>query len=575
MSSEGQEALQEARIELQKLKLRERKLAEENRVILSTISAISKAGNISEIFSSLEYVLKKYIKFDDFIVVSRVGNDGAFKTLLTNNKVFEQMNWNDCGKLSRVINGECAILFEPKSLGEFNSLHPIVLDQINSVLITGLDSGLTQSVIIFIHSNTKHFSIETKATLNRFRPLIERAVFDIENKEKLEATVRERTAELVNARKEAEEANKAKSEFLAMMSHELRTPLNAIIGLIDTLKSTELTEEQQSILLNMSTSSELLLAIISDVLDFSKIESGCFSLAPQWNNVRDTVTFVLSEQRKAADSKGLALTVTTDIPEDELHYIDQSRLAQILFNLIGNAIKFTQRGHVHVSIKYQQSSFYITVEDSGIGISAQQLSSLFSPFVQADSTITRRFGGTGLGLAITKRLVELMRGRIFVNSELGQGSKFEVQLPVSTRVVCDKTNRQNELQIQEEPRSRYSVLVVEDNPTNQMVIKLILTRQGHEVFIASNGAEAIGFIEQGSDAIDIILMDVSMPVMDGLTTTKYMRDANIQTPIVALTAHTSVEDRFSCLDVGMNDFVTKPVRTKEITEAIDRLMLEV
>ncbi|MDN2668771.1 ATP-binding protein [Vibrio sp. 14N.309.X.WAT.E.F5] len=575
MSSEGQEALQEARIELQKLKLRERKLAEENRVILSTISAISKAGNISEIFSSLEYVLKKYIKFDDFIVVSRVGNDGAFKTLLTNNKVFEQMNWNDCGKLSRVINGECAILFEPKSLGEFNSLHPIVLDQINSVLITGLDSGLTQSVIIFIHSNTKHFSIETKATLNRFRPLIERAVFDIENKEKLEATVRERTAELVNARKEAEEANKAKSEFLAMMSHELRTPLNAIIGLIDTLKSTELTEEQQSILLNMSTSSELLLAIISDVLDFSKIESGCFSLAPQWNNVRDTVTFVLSEQRKAADSKGLALTVTTDIPEDELHYIDQSRLAQILFNLIGNAIKFTERGHVHVSIKYQQSSFYITVEDSGIGISAQQLSSLFSPFVQADSTITRRFGGTGLGLAITKRLVELMRGRIFVNSELGQGSKFEVQLPVSTRVVCNKTNRQNELQIQEEPRSRYSVLVVEDNPTNQMVIKLILTRQGHEVFIASNGAEAISFIEQGSDAIDIILMDVSMPVMDGLTTTKYMRDANIQTPIVALTAHTSVEDRFSCLDVGMNDFVTKPVRTKEITEAIDRLMLEV
>lgn len=575
MISEGQEALQEARIELQKLKLRERKLAEENRVILSTISAISKAGNISEIFSSLEFVLKKYIKFDDFIVVSRIGDNGTFKTLLTNNKVFEQIKWNDCGKLSRVINGECAILFEPKSLGEFNSLHPIVLDQINSVLITGIDSGLTQSVIIFIHSNTKHFSIETKATLNRFRPLIERAVFDIENKEKLEATVRERTIELVNARKEAEEANKAKSEFLAMMSHELRTPLNAIIGLIDTLKSTALTQDQQSILLNMSTSSELLLAIISDVLDFSKIESGCFSLAPQWNNVRDTVTFVLSEQRKAADSKGLALTVTTDIPEDELHYIDQSRLAQILFNLIGNAIKFTERGHVHVSIKYQQSSFYITVEDSGIGISAQQLSSLFSPFVQADSTITRRFGGTGLGLAITKRLVELMRGRIFVNSELGQGSKFEVQLPVSTRVVCDKTSTQNALQVQEEPRSRYSVLVVEDNPTNQMVIKLILTRQGHEVFIASNGEEAIGFIERDCNSIDIILMDVSMPVMDGLTTTKYMREANIQTPIVALTAHTSVEDRFSCLDVGMNDFVTKPVRTKEITEAIDRLMLEV
>ena len=573
MSSEGREALQEARIELQKLKARERKLADENRVILSTISAISKASNISEIFSSLEFVLKKYIKFDDFVVVSRVGNKGSFKTLLTNNKVFEQMTWTDCGKLSRVINGECAILFEPKSLGEFNSLHPIVLDQINSVLITGIDSGLTQSVIIFIHSNTKHFSIETKATLNRFRPLIERAVFDIESKEKLEATVRERTAELVTARKDAERANKAKSEFLAMMSHELRTPLNAIIGLIDTLKSTSLNEEQQSILLNMSASSELLLAIISDVLDFSKIESGCFSLAPQWSNVRDTVTFVLSEQKKTADDKGLALTITSNIPEGELHYIDPSRLAQILFNLIGNAIKFTERGHVHVSIKYQQSSFYITVEDTGIGISSQQISSLFSPFVQADSTITRRFGGTGLGLAITKRLVELMRGRISVESELGKGSKFEVQLPVLTRVTNNIHNEENERS--RELRTRYSVLVVEDNPTNQMVIKLILTRQGHEVFIASNGEEAIGFVERANDSIDIILMDVSMPVMDGLTTTKYMRDANINTPIVALTAHTSIEDKCSCLDVGMNDFVTKPVRTKEITEAIDRLMLEV
>ena len=572
MSSEGQEELQEARIELQKLKSRERKLAEENRVILSTISAISKARNIAEIFSSIEFVLKKYIKFDDFIVISRVGNEGKFKTLLTNNRVFGKIKWSDSGKLSRVINGECVILFEPKSLGEFNSLHPIILDQINSVLITGIDSGLTQSVIIFVHSNTKHFDIETKATLSRFRPLIERAVFDIENKEKLEATVRKRTAELVTARKEAERANKAKSEFLAMMSHELRTPLNAVIGLIDTLKSTQLDEEQQSILLNMSTSSELLLAIISDVLDFSKIESGSFSLAPQWSDIRDAVTFVLSEQKKTADNKGLELTSTSYIPEGELHYTDPTRLIQILFNLIGNAIKFTEYGHVHVSIDYQQSSFDITVEDTGIGISSQQISSLFSPFVQADSTITRRFGGTGLGLAITKRLVELMGGRISVESKLGKGSKFKVHLPVLTRAMnkqdCTKANKRSR-----KLRSRYAVLVVEDNPTNQMVIKLILTRQGHEVFIASNGEEALNFIEKDNDRIDIILMDVSMPVMDGLTTTKYIRDANIETPIVALTAHTSIEDRYSCLNVGMNDFVTKPVRTKEITEAINRLML--
>ncbi|WP_261904061.1 ATP-binding protein [Vibrio fortis] len=574
MGTDNQEALQEALVQLERAKSRERSLAEENRVILSTISEISKANSISDIFSSLELVLKKYIKFDDFIVISRVNNQDSFKTLLANNRAYENIQWQDSGKLSRVINGECTILFEPRSLPEFSSLNSILLDQINSVLMTGIDTGLTQSVIVFIHSNTKHFSVETKATLNRFRPLIERAVFDIENKEKLEATVRERTAELISARKEEERANKAKSEFLAMMSHELRTPLNAIIGLIETLKCSDLTNEQRSIIQSMGTSSELLLAIISDVLDFSKIESGCFSLAPQWNNVRDTVTFVLSEQTKIADAKGLTLNLTCEMPEHELHYIDQTRLAQILFNLVGNAIKFTERGEVNIGIHYQQSAFHISVEDTGIGMNPQQLASLFSPFVQADSTITRRFGGTGLGLAITKRLVELMDGRIEVTSELNKGSCFKVQLPVLSRLNKDAQLKEVCNAASQPLRAQYSVLIVEDNPTNQMVIQLILSRQGHKVFITSNGKEAINFIQSDKAPIDIILMDVSMPVMDGLTTTKVMRQNNIDIPIVALTAHTSNEDKCSCLDVGMNDFVTKPVRTKEITEAIDRLLVE-
>lgn len=252
MGTDNQEALQEALVQLERARSRERSLAEENRVILSTISEISKAESISDIFSSLELVLKKYIKFDDFIVISRLNNKDSFKTLLTNNRVYQDILWKDSGKLSRIINGECTILFEPRNLPEFSSLNSIVLDQINSVLMTGIDTGLTQSVIVFIHSNTKYFSVETKATLNRFRPLIERAVFDIENKEKLEATVRERTAELISARKEEERANKAKSEFLAMMSHELRTPLNAIIGLIDTLKCSQLTCEQRSIIQSMA-----------------------------------------------------------------------------------------------------------------------------------------------------------------------------------------------------------------------------------------------------------------------------------------------------------------------------------
>jgi CheY-like chemotaxis protein len=241
---------------------------------------------------------------------------------------------------------------------------------------------------------------------------------------------------------------------------------------------------------------------------------------------------------------------------------------------VGNAIKFTEQGEVNIGIHYQQSAFHISVEDTGIGMKPQQLASLFSPFVQADSTITRRFGGTGLGLAITKRLVELMDGRIEVASELNKGSCFKVQLPVLSRL--HQNTKQKEVCCPTDAcfRAQYSVLIVEDNPTNQMVIQLILSRQGHKVFITSNGQEAIDFIQAEEVPIDIILMDVSMPVMDGLTTTKLMRQNNIDIPIVALTAHTSNEDKVSCLDVGMNDFVTKPVRTKEITEAIDRLLVE-
>ncbi|MFA0570911.1 response regulator, partial [Vibrio gallaecicus] len=277
---------------------------------------------------------------------------------------------------------------------------------------------------------------------------------------------------------------------------------------------------------------------------------------------------VSMEQERIAQQKGLTLSVEIESSDDIVYFYDKNRLAQILFNLIGNAIKFTEKGSVDVSITCKPDLIAIQISDTGIGISDTHQSILFHPFIQADDSITRRFGGTGLGLAITKHLVDLMNGDIKVLSSLNIGSKFLVNLPFKSRILQPSViNAQKDVNC-DESNSSYTVLVVEDNLTNQMVIKLILSRLGHKVYVANNGQEAIELVEINNISFDIIFMDVSMPVLDGLSTTKIIRQKNIQTPIIALTAHTAAEDRSSCLDAGMNEFITKPVRTQEIRDVI-------
>ncbi|MBW3697885.1 response regulator [Vibrio sp. T187] len=567
MSTLDTEKLNEALIELERVKAREARTSEENRAILSTISEISRASCREQIFQSLNTVLRKYIDYDDFIVLSRKSEQQSFKTLLSTNTIFLDQNWTHVSKFNRTINGECSILFEPHKLKEFSDLNSIVLNQIGTVLLTGIDTGLTQSVIILIGSHAKNFSVETKHTLMRFRPIIERAVIDIESKERLEETVRQRTQELFEAQIEAEKANRAKSEFLAMMSHEIRTPLNSVIGLFDILQRSSLTKEQADIIAKMEFSSELLSTIISDILDLSKIEAGSFTLSPQWVDVNDTVTFVIEEQRRLARQKNLTLSLTNNIEAKTFYYLDSTRVAQVLFNLVGNAVKFTQVGDIAVEVVASNTNLCIKIKDTGIGISEKQLTQLFQPFKQADSSITRRFGGTGLGLVITKHLIHLMNGSISVKSELNIGTEFLINLPVKAKSVNDVKHTSTIDAIEETPKE-LSILVVEDNPTNQMVIKLILNRMGHKVRIVSNGSEAVKFVKEHHQSLDLIFMDLSMPVMDGLTTTKYIRKESINNPIVALTAHTTDSDKQKCLDAGMNAFVGKPVRTAEIDKAI-------
>ncbi|HHC7308472.1 TPA: response regulator [Vibrio campbellii] len=563
-----QEALQEALVELKEARQREKLLAAENKAILSAISAMSEARNRHEIFSGLNSVLKKYIDFDDFIVITRDCNQQNFKTLLSTNSVFDRASWLPGNASERALNGECILLFEPMRLKEFEGLNSFIKSQVSSVLLTGIRSEVTQTIIILVGAQKGHFSIENKETLRRFRPLIERAVIDIETKEKLQRIVEVRTSQLAKAREEAERANQSKSEFLAMMSHEIRTPLNSVLGMLDILRQSTLTESQSEVLNQMECSADLLLAIISDILDLSKIESGSFRLSEQWTNLRDAVTLVISQQKQVATSKNLSFEYQCNLDNNKQYWIDSTRLSQVLFNLIGNASKFTDFGGINVSVIERDGELVISVVDTGIGIPKSKIGHLFTAFHQGDSSITRRFGGTGLGLAITKHLVEMMRGTISVKSEENVGSHFEIKIPVLTR-----NNQDRPVKIEpNHPSKAVNLLVVEDTESNQLVIKLILNKLGHNVFIASHGAEAIAFLEEQRQNIDIILMDVSMPIMDGITATRLIRQKGINIPIIALTAHALESDKTTCMKAGMDGFVSKPVRRQEIYEAIQSLV---
>lgn len=563
-----QEALQEALAELKEARQREKLLGDENKAILFAISSMSEARNRHEIFTGLNNVLKKYINFDDFIVITRDHNSQTFKTLISTNSVFDNIEWLQGSVTERALSGECVLLFEPLRLPEFENLNSFIQSHVNSAILTGIRTEVTQNIILLIGAQKGHFSIENKETLRRFRPLIERAVIDIETKEKLQRIVDVRTSQLARAREEAEKANQSKSEFLAMMSHEIRTPLNSVLGMLDVLRQSMLTDDQSEVLNQMECSAELLLAIISDILDLSKIESGSFQLNEQWVNLGDAVTLVISLQKQVATNKNLNFNLYCGIDESKQYWIDSTRLSQVLFNLIGNAIKFTDFGEVSVSVVDQNGELSISVTDTGIGISRTKLSHLFTAFHQGDGSITRRFGGTGLGLAITKHLVEMMRGSISVKSEENVGSHFAIKIPVLTR-----KNQERPVKIEpNRPAKSLNILIVEDTESNQLVIKLILNKLGHNVCIANNGAEAIEFLELNGQAVDMILMDVSMPVMDGITATRLIRRKGIPIPIIALTAHALESDKNTCLKAGMDGFISKPVRRQDIYEAIQSIV---
>jgi signal transduction histidine kinase/ActR/RegA family two-component response regulator len=403
--------------------------------------------------------------------------------------------------------------------------------------------------------------------------------------DELERRVAERTATLaaanralVEARAVAERSNRAKSEFLATMSHEIRTPMNGVLGVLDLLAMGELRPDQAKLVAMGRESGASLLALIGDILDHSRLEAGAVELEARAFDPRRVASQAMALVAGAAARKGLALEL--DAAEDLAAELtgDPTRLGQVLTNLVGNAVKFTARGSVRIGLAQAplpggRVELRIEVRDTGVGIPPEAAGRLFERFSQADSSTSRRFGGAGLGLAISKQLVELMGGAIGVDSAPGHGSRFWFT------VVCDPAAAPAaprdavaaEPAETAGPTGPLRVLVAEDNAVNQFLVTTLLRNRGHEVEVASDGAEAIAAVERSR--YDLVLMDISMPGVDGVTATRRIRGMAprlARIPIIALTAHAMAGDRESFLAAGMTDYVVKPVDPRTLFAAIAR-----
>jgi len=406
-----------------------------------------------------------------------------------------------------------------------------------------------------------------------------------EQQELLEQKVKDRTDQLEEATRIAQEANQAKSRFLANISHELRTPMNGVIGMLNIALDQGVNPELAEQLQTAQDCAHSLISLLNDILDLSKIEAGKMTLERIPFEVRALVADCIKTQQPKAqeNSVGLGAEVSPSVPREIIG--DPLRIRQILANLIGNAVKFTEHGSVVVRMDGQFShgsefTLRFTVEDNGTGIPADKLLYIFDEFTQADGSVSRKYGGTGLGLSITRKLVELHRGEITVNSEVGSGTAFTVTLQCEAQPAANGNHDASAAAATALARTILTehalrILVVEDNQVNQKVVTAVLRKRGFYIELANDGQEALSKLKS-SAAFDLVLMDVQMPVLDGLEATRLIRKEQRwkQLPIIAMTAHAMNGDKERCLEAGMSGYISKPVHPSLLLNTVDEFLLQ-
>ena len=437
-----------------------------------------------------------------------------------------------------------------------------------SVFQRGLTATLTLVVTTFIALTAlKLLRQATGRETQAKQHLLEANLKLVETAALLEETVQQRTRSLEEARDQALAAARTKMAFLANMSHELRTPMHAIVAVSELMKALPLPAEARELVDISLKSGDAMVAMLDDLLDLAKIEAGGLSVERRPYDLSATVAEVASLLTPLAQKKGLKLEVNRDAQLPASVFGDRARLRQVLTNLVGNALKFTETGTVELSTRWEAGQAHFAVQDTGIGLAPASLERLFQPFMQVDASTTRRIGGTGLGLAISKQLVELMGGRLDVTSQLGVGSRFEFTVaapvaPVTTSAAGERAPA---------PTRVLQVLLAEDNAINQRIARVMLEQLGHGVHLAETGTQALEVVQR--ETVDAVLMDVYMPEMDGLSATRAIRssDGRPRLWVIALTASALPEERKACFDAGVDDFLTKPLKLETLRGALARV----
>ncbi len=407
-------------------------------------------------------------------------------------------------------------------------------------------------------------------------------IYNMTERYKLEKALRKNEQALRSAKEKAEAANIAKSEFLANMSHELRTPLNAIIGLTDILLLKQHPpEKQQEYLGVMQTSSKHLMHLINDLLEATKLESGHTQFDEMPFNLVTVIDEIIIMNAVQAKQKGIELRLKRTSARDVMLMGDSFRIRQVLMNLIGNAIKFTEKGNIDIELHYKESTVRnfmdveIAVVDNGIGIAQDKLESIFNKFTQADSSISRNYGGTGLGLSISKTIIEAMGGTISAQSKYGKGSRFTINLslPITHDISIQFLKAENNMEEEGQELSAH-ILLVDDNDANLLVTTTLLEIHGHSYSVAKDGKSALAELRAGHN-FDIVLMDVQMPEMDGFEVTRRLRKqekamAAAPVIVIGMTAYALTTDKQHCLEAGMDDYISKPFDQEKLIRLLQQ-----